>query len=318
MAAFTSNISQKKETVDYDFMGEKSSTETEEEKVTEHVSSVSTPQEVVEIDKGDRSLSTFSQHYVSIECVYQSFLATGDISNLGYSISKLENMEKIYEDIYAVNKEEAGKIKGELDTAHAMVQKMNNNSQVLTRQDVRGINSFFKKPVEENYTDKDGTVYIQPDHSGLLRFGGDFFISGEYESIGLLRHYKINGSLCDVLYLKKQKDQIEFESQHKQYVKELKRYIFEGDCLEPFIQEKEQTFSFCFFTKKRSDKYISELLKTQFSKIKLASQVLIEKCQAWKYKKLDLCEEKELKLLGISEEASAGIHAILFYFKKSV
>lgn len=254
-------------------------------------------------------------HYISIKNAYDLFLKTKDISNLNDNISSFEEIEKTYESMYRVDKQKAALIKKDLDSAKEMIQQMNANGKFFTKHDAKGINSFFKKPIEETYTDTDGTVYIQPDHSNLFRFGGKFFLLGGYRGLGLGRHQKINGSLCDILYLNKEEDQIEFESKNKQYIKQVQDYIFKGNCEEPYFHEPEQTFFDRFFTRTKNDKYISELIKVQFNEINESLSILNEKCQEWKYESFKVCAEGELRDFGL-DKAAKKIHAILFYFKK--
>ena len=289
------------------------------EKETDHYNKISQEHKtrsrsIVTADEQKNVICTLQRDFNQIKTVYESFLVNNDISRLNECISLIENLEKTYKALYSIDKQGASKIKDYLTKAQSYVQEMNRESNMLTRQDVRGIATFFNKPIEEDYIDEDGVVYIQPDHSNLLKFGGSFFVKCDYTSIGMLRNIKLNKNLCDILYLEKNKDQISFESRNKSYVNNLRISVFKG-LPEPRFQEESSFFSF-LRRQYRSNERIIKTIKTQCQMIIASIRYLDEKTKEWQYRDYKICDEKELFKLGLDETTCCSNHAMMFFYEK--
>ncbi len=206
-------------------------------------------------------------------------------------VSALERIEASYRQA-AKEGLPTEQLKSEFEQAQKQVQEMNMASGVLTRQDLRGIQSFTQPPIETYYVDSKGEKYVQPDHSQLLTFGGKFFLQGEYEGIGLSRQQVFGGKVCDILYLTKKPDQVEYE------IRQASKPRFASKQVSPQHQQMLNR-----------QKVQSELLK------KAIAELDVKALQQWKYGDYEICLHKELSSKGLSEEYAWKSHAIAFYYK---
>lgn len=181
------------------------------------------------------------------------------------------------------------------------VQEMNMASAVVTRYDVQSVASFFTPPDERVYIDPvTGTRYVNPDHSKLLAFAGQFFMEGGYSGIGLLRHQSKDGAVYDFLYLKKQSDQICYEK----YARYYEKYVgcIECSCLDPLLSWKFQD--------------VIRRMEIQKQLVKKAYDVLNIEAKNWRYQSYKICGYEELVEFDVEEAAAMNTHAIIFYYEK--
>jgi hypothetical protein len=225
-----------------------------------------------------------------IDDQYNSFLKTNtlSLSSLELCTQDLIKMEDLYEKIYSQDKELAVVLKEKFDLAQKQVQEMNMSSEVMTSQDLYGIRSFSKAPIEEIYVDlKTNHSYIQPNHSELLAFGGQFFLEGKYSGIGLLRHNNFGGFLCDILYLEKDPDQVSYEN--------------------PKIWS---------WSSPKENKEMESRIATQLRLQELAIQELNKKVLGWRYSHCEICGKDQLIQKGMDKDYAQKHHAILFFYKE--
>lgn len=171
----------------------------------------STPTIVDELPADD--LTLVNNYTCKIGKAYEHFSTRrGDLSLLPSAIAALTQLEALYAKIYKVDSQKGEKIRPSVEEARKYVQEMNMKSPTLTGQDIRALQNFFTKPIENFYKDPEtGKTYVQPDHSQLLKISGAFCVKGNYEGFGLCRKVKIKDRLCDILYLNKHEEQIWYE-----------------------------------------------------------------------------------------------------------
>ncbi len=228
-------------------------------------------------------------------------------------VSALEKIEASYRQA-AKEGLPTEQLKSDFEQAQRQVQEMNMASGVLTRQDLRGIQSFTQPPIETYYIDSTGEKYIQPDHSQLLTFGGKFFLQGEYEGIGLSRQQVFGGKVCDILYLTKKPDQIEYEIRNAKPCEEQTFSWVRPSSWVPFNFGPESTSK----REYPQDKQMRQRLETQNGLLKTVKAELgVKVQQQWKYSSYGIFTYEELRTQGLSEEHARKSHAIAFYYKKS-
>lgn len=195
------------------------------------------------------------QKYISlITTSFLKFQEKRDITMLPSCINALRAFENHYASLYAQDPTQAALIKKDLEEMRQYVQTMNMASPVVTRQDLAMISKFFTKPIEKVFIDGiTNKRYIQPDHSRLLQSATPFFKEGNYVGVGLKREKRLtDGRVCDVLYLIKGNDQIDYEKSIKPDVKKawyapitayLPQSQFKKQELQQRIQCQERLFS---------------------------------------------------------------------------
>lgn len=248
-------------------------------------------------------ISVKDTYVVTICRGYEQYCLNQNLISLPSCTHALEQLKTYYRLLYERDTKEAEEFKPWLDYLTSCVQEMNMRSPTLTRQDLNGIATFLTKPIEEYYIDNlTGDKYLQPDHSQLLKFGGRFYIAGEYKSIGLLREKTVNGKLCDILYLTKQEDQVAYEGRtQNSHSNSYSSSTFSNSIMGVFSYD--------------------ELIKTRITKQKGLLETHLQSLQKlfkeWKYESYQPCSAEELRALKFPEEGVRQNHAIIFYYKKA-
>ncbi len=264
-------------------------------------------------------------------------------------VSALEKIEASYRQA-AKEGLPTEQLKSDFEQAQRQVQEMNMASGVLTRQDLRGIQSFTQPPIETYYVDSKGEKYIQPDHSQLLTFGGKFFLRGEYEGIDLSRQQVFGGKVCDILYLTKKPDQVAHEIRDANPHGEQPLSWLLPSSISWLLPSSngEQPLSWLLpssiswlLPSSNGEQPLSWLLpsflRPSASKRKylqdkqimrqrqevqgyllrmVQAELDVKVQQQWKYGDFEICLHKQLRLKGLSEEHAWKSHAIAFYYKK--
>ncbi len=220
---------------------------------------------------------------------YENFCIKGKYSvNLSSVTAAIQRFESFC--LVEQNSSEAEKLQYRLKEMQSMAATMNAKSSPsqLTLYDVDGFGTFLKTPQVNFYFDKStGKKYIQPDHSQLLKIGGDICIKGTYAGIGLSRHVKLKEQICDILYLNKRKDQISAEN--------------------PFFQTS-------FFNNDSTT--INDRISTQRGLAMQLYPMLKEKITEWNYETFLFCDKKEILEYTQDKSLAKKSHAILFFYKQ--
>jgi hypothetical protein len=163
------------------------------------------------------------------------------------------------------------------------------------------IQDFFTTPIEKFFIDPDtGIRYVQPDHSQVLNLGIQYFEADMYASIGFSREEKLDGRVCDVLFMTKFPDQIAFETPSKK--KHFPMRAYEWLCKKK-IEAKQ--------------KKITDRISRQIDCLERVNKELQAKHKLWKYKSFKPCATKELTHLGMEPKKANLYHALVFFYKKS-
>jgi hypothetical protein len=249
---------------------------------------------------------SLSQNYGSIifalqtiDSMYNIFqeVQIHNMDSLGTCIDLLEKVDRFYKQFLPqVDNAASNTLKMRFQKAQQQVREMNARSSILTRQDLQDVGDFFQSPKESVYFDPHTQeTYIQPDHSTLLAFGSTYCARGGYLGIGLSRCQTYAGKLCDVLYLKKKQDQVDYE-----YPRGWLFQMTPHDVWERYYAP------------------VSERVSVQRGFHSRIFEVLKEKIVEWKYADFAICEYPGLIRNGLSEKHAKENHAIFFYYQKSV
>lgn len=222
-----------------------------------------------------------------------------DLSQLSQASKSLENLVGVSRQLWREGDyENAQLLDKDIEQYTEWVQEMNMKAPGLTVQDMRGVESFFEPPRQEFYIDKQTMEkFYQPDSSGLLAFGGSFRTEGEYQGVGLsknMRYPKGCQLPCDVLYVKKQDDQIAYESE-----------LYN-------ISQTENWWSRLWMEKTQVVQRMKKQAKYQTEAIDFFEQKILE----WNYSSFKFCGYEELIALGFQPERAVRIHAVVLYHKK--
>lgn len=234
--------------------------------------------------KIDQAFKRYSSHHEDITLLPSAFAA-------------LQELENAYEDVYRRDQLEGEKMQLSVKQKRQSVQIMNQKSPNLTLQDMKAIGNFFVKPLEKYYIDpQTGKRYIQPDHSQLLTLSTQFMMKGEYRGEGLAREVNINGKICDILYLKKMKDQILYEYKSDYSATEYSWFWFKTSA------EEIEKIKARIIKQQKLAKTLYPTIDSQFKK--------------WKYKSFEFMAYDQLNKLFDVKTAQEN-HALLFYYQEA-
>lgn len=227
---------------------------------------------------------------------YEAFSTHGDLSQLPQCTQALRNLEAQYRELYSNDREKAMAVKEEIDRLSPLVNEISLRTPSVTDRDYGLLRSFGERPVGvgDPFLDAaSGLTYIQPDHSELLKFGSAFFVSGQYIGIGLIRGHMSQGRKCDILYLKKQTDQVEYEEKERiGYARQLKDWL----------------------TRKDTARDIVTRIQVQQQLIDRAVPFIVESLPKWCYESYQPCGTQELIENGIDPEYAKQHHAVIFFY----
>lgn len=189
------------------------------------------------------------------------------------------------------------KLRNEMNTAIG--------STAMNEVDASALTSFCTTPINRLYIDPDtGKTYVQGDHSKLVSQAWQYCASGGYSGYGIERHQKIQGKVCDVFYLKKHDDQIDYE--RRQLVPE---------------KEPNRVFGFRnpfhFSSKSQTDSDIEEIRKRMVIQNNLLQNLknLKKLAISHAYEKAVPCGGENLDSLGATK--NDRIHALIFFYKET-
>lgn len=228
---------------------------------------------------------------------HKAFLEKKDISTLPECTNALCDLEYFYKRLYRLDREQALKFKETLDQVRKLVQEMNMGSNTVTAADIAHIRTFFNRPVEDVYIDKENghKKYIQPDHSHLLEAAALLLLKGEYTGYGLLREQRIQGKMCDIVYVIKGSDQVKYE------VKSKSKNVLSG-------------MLSCVCSQQDPD--MQARINKQQQLLKANEKNISELCERWKYKKFLICNKDDLISLGRDKKSAIKNQVIIFYYQE--
>ena len=162
--------------------------------------------------------------------------------------------------------------------------------------------------VEDTYEDSEtGISYIQPYSGEILELCDTILSEGEYNGIGLSLKMRIQERLCDVVYLKKRKDQVTFESQTPSEEKP-GRFAYFGEMLSPLRG--------CFFFGEDKRAVIQKRIGKQEQIAFRINDLFRKYYKEWKYEEFIVCDSKMLLQLEAFGDEAKKIHAVIFYYKE--
>lgn len=252
-------------------------------------------QSLMTVNENNQSsaLSVIDQCEREILCAYQIYCIQGiNFVDLLLTVQAIERFENYYGKLNQQESDVSEKLQYRLQDARKRVALMNAaGSSHLTNYDVSRMNTFFEKPTEKFYFDRDtGLKYLQPNHADLMKVGGSICVQGTYAGIGLSRHLKLKNCICDVLYLKKRKDQIDAEAKPTF----LFSLLFKNSNMTPEISAR------------------INLQKELASKLYAS---IDEKVKEWGYERCVFCMEKDILTYTNNESVAKKNHAIIFFYK---
>jgi hypothetical protein len=165
---------------------------------------------------------------IKIPQLSEEFSAT--VNNLNSAILKHSNNEIIdfgqmqqeylklhnyYEHLAKTDETALETFKPFYDRIDQKIREMNFKSNVVTHVDLISLKSFFTPPIERIFVDPEtGIRYLNGDHSKLLKGCGDFLGQMGLKGItgaGMCRRRKIKGQLCDLVYMGKSQELVEYQ-----------------------------------------------------------------------------------------------------------
>ena len=158
-------------------------------------------------------------------------------------------------------------------------QELNRESTCLTPYDLRSMGNFLRPPVNEYYTHTDGARYFAPDSSKIFALAAIYQRDCGFRELGLGKNRTVinpqtgKQNVCDLIYLKKQDDQIRFESSGLSYF---------GRISDAIHSKYSFWRSSAFNIRKRIEKQ-QEVFKDQ------VYPMLSTKYKEWKYSNFDIC-----------------------------
>lgn len=155
---------------------------------------------------------------------------------------------------------------------------------------------------EDLYEDTETkALYIRPYSGEILELCDTLLSEGEYKGIGLSLKVRIQEQLCDVVYLKKKKDQVTFE-------------------LQQLSEEKPGMLAswseFCFSNEEKKAKIKNRIENQKEIAFKM-NHIFNKHYRDWKYGNYIVCDSKMLFQLEAFGDEAKEIHAVIFYYKKA-
>lgn len=164
-----------------------------------------------------KKLELFTSHEKTIQDHYKAFKESKQKAATPKSINEssqaLAHLKDMYRNLGAADKQGASSLLERIKQAEEQVRAMNFHSDTATSADTSAITSFFEKPLEDVFIDKEtGKKYTQPNYSQLFTYCSPLVLKGKFQGMSCGKHQKKPDGICDIFVLKKTNRQIALES----------------------------------------------------------------------------------------------------------
>ena len=187
-------------------------------------------------------------------------------------------------------------------------QELNRESTCLTRYDLRSMGNFLSPPVNEYYTHTDGARYFAPDSSKIFALAAIYQRDCGFCELGLGKNRTVINPntgkeyVCDLIYLKKQDDQIQYESHKLSY----------------FGRISDAIHSKCSFWSSAASKIRQRIAKQREVFRDQVHPMLSTKFKEWQYSGFAICtSEEDFRRIGFQfTKTTAEKHYIIVMMYK--